>query len=81
MSVNGVNKRITYAGGDGNDVVLLQASGTPPTGITAFLVGDVLVVVGTGLSDNIVLDQLVRQAPRSAFWTMETPHLPLPVPR
>jgi Ca2+-binding RTX toxin-like protein len=57
VTVNGATTRITYLGGDGNDVVLLSTSG-PPTGISAFLSGQALVVVGTGLNDTIVIDQL-----------------------
>jgi Ca2+-binding RTX toxin-like protein len=54
VNVNGVAKRITYVGGTGNDVVLHS----PPTGISAGLSGNQLVVTGTGLSDVIIVDQL-----------------------
>jgi Ca2+-binding RTX toxin-like protein len=58
VNVNGVAKRITYVGGTGNDVVLQPISGTPPTGIVAFLSGNQLTVVGTALADTILVDQL-----------------------
>jgi hypothetical protein len=70
LTNNGIVFQITYTGGDGNDVALIQKSLTaPPTISSIKLVGGTIQIAGTGLPGLVYTVEAATSLTPPIFWS------------